>query len=145
METKKTFLSAGKGFTLIELLITVAIIGILASVILASLSNARQRSKDASVFSSVTSADKVAMVCSSSLLNINNPPNPYAVVAVCAGMDNYANIAANSSGWIYADYVLAPGCSTVLTASTGNFTICAKYGTTKGIRCTQNGCTKVGF
>lgn len=142
METKKTFLSVGKGFTLIELLITVAIIGILASVILASLSNARQRSKDASVFSSVTSADKVAMVCSSSLLNINNPPNPYAVVAVCTGMDNYADISANSSSWSYGNYA---GCTQDMTASDGNFTICAKYGTTKGIKCTQNGCTKVGF
>lgn len=142
METKKTFLSVGKGFTLIELLITVAIIGILASVILASLSNARQRSKDASVFSSVTSADKVAMVCSSSLLNINNPT---LLGAVCAGMDSYANIAANSSGWVYGDYVLSPGCTQNLNASTGSFTICAKYGTTKGIKCTQNGCTKIGF
>jgi prepilin-type N-terminal cleavage/methylation domain-containing protein len=48
--------SNNKGFTLIELLVVVAIIGILSSIVLASLNTARNKGQDASAKGSLSSA-----------------------------------------------------------------------------------------
>ena len=50
--------STTRGFTLIELLVVIAIVGILSSVILASLSTARQKSRDAKRITEITQIGK---------------------------------------------------------------------------------------
>jgi prepilin-type N-terminal cleavage/methylation domain-containing protein len=86
---KKTYLQ--KGFTLIELLVVISIIGLLSSVILASLGSARGKSIDAAVKTTLISARTQADIYYSS----NN--NSYVGVCNGAGIYNLVLAAAKYS------------------------------------------------
>ncbi len=63
----------GKGFTLIELLVVIAIIGILAGVVLVSLSSQRARARASAALQTAASTLPYVVDCSMRSVNISNP------------------------------------------------------------------------
>jgi prepilin-type N-terminal cleavage/methylation domain-containing protein len=101
-----------KGFTLIELLVVIAIIGILSAVVLASLSTARTKGKDASVQESMSSMRAAAEIV------YGGNGNKYGSSANCNGMP-FSDTASNMAGLVTsvtANAGAAPACRSVDTA-----------------------------
>ncbi|TSC77708.1 MAG: type IV pilus assembly protein PilA [Parcubacteria group bacterium Gr01-1014_24] len=106
--------STTEGFTLIELLVVVAIIGILASVVLASLNTARAKGANAAI-----KANLANIRAQAELVYDQTSPNGYGLNANTAGA-----CPAATAGSLFANTVITNAINAALTAS-GGTSLCA--------------------
>ena len=119
-----------KGFTLIELLVVIAIIGILSSVVIASLSSARLRANDTAAYASANEILKMIAACAIDGGKITVPDSTTAPTnSLCTLGASYGTWPKPMSGWALNQGITTTGESNLLGINrvSGNFTHTTMY------------------
>src|SRR4051812_1934901 len=106
-----------QGFTLIELLVVIAIIGILSSVVLASLNTARGKGADATIKGNLDQIRTQAEV-----VYDNNSPNSYLNLCTNATVASQLTSAANALGGSVTTALATANDATHVTCHVGTAT-----------------------
>lgn len=116
-----------KGFTLVELLVVVSIIGILAGIVLVSLNSGRERTRKASLQSTLSSIITVANMCINENGTINAP------TSVTDGDGAICSLADFTETWPALTHITGVAYQYITTNGT---TISAGVGETPVVTCT---------